>query len=622
FEPVPLAGEPFVDGFPDEWPRSPAAWRAFGAQGARLAVIIGTYERYLYALLEIRGAGVVYDAPGADLLDAASFGDRIWIAFDDAEHEPATPVPQRQFFLAATGPGALLAHRIETREYGRRVAVEEPRIEAAWRAMSDGYRVEVRIPLSMVGSHFGVLADNRTQRGADPVSIGSLRPSDLYASGRLIAAPAELADYLARFEQPGVQLAVGTPAGAVLAQVNALAVPASSGYGSDTLALVYRRFLDRGVRLRAPDVQPGRLAADALQAAATGKPATSVLRSVDERRLIVAAAAPVLDATRERTIGVVQVAQTADRWLLLRDRALTRLLNLTLAVTALTVIASFAFAARLAFRLARLKSASESALTLEGRLMTRFPEVGARDELGDVARSFSALLARLDEHTAYLRTLAGKLAHEIRTPLTIVRSSLENLETEALPESARAYLVRAREGSQRLGGILQAMGAASRVEEAIGSAERVAFDAMPVVRSAVEAYREAFAHRRFRFEGPGAPCRIEGSPELLVQMLDKLVDNAVDFSPPEAEICVRMRRAGAHVQIDVENPGPPLPPDAAQRLFESLWQSRHEGDDRSHFGLGLYIARLIVEFHRGEIYATNLATGVQLRVRIPLLSPL
>src|SRR5205085_11370715 len=135
----------------------------------------------------------------------------------------------------------------------------------------------------------------------------------------------------------------------------------------------------------------------------------------------------------------------------------------------------FALAAWLALRLARLRQASESALTRSG-LVTSFPETDSRDELGDVARGFSTLLQRLNEYTSYLRTLAGKLAHEIRTPLTIVRSSLDNLESEQVPASARAYLTRARQGSERLSAILIAMGAATRVEEAIGSAERVGLD--------------------------------------------------------------------------------------------------------------------------------------------------
>jgi len=278
----------------------------------------------------------------------------------------------------------------------------------------------------------------------------------------------------------------------------------------------------------------------------------------------------------------------------------------------------FAFAAWLALRLARLRRASESALTREG-LVTEFPETLARDELGDVARGFSRLLMRLNEYTSYLRTLAGKLAHEIRTPLTIVRSSLDNLESEQVPAAARVYLERARQGSERLNAILIAMGAATRVEEAISSAERVDFDLVPLIESAVAAYRGAFAARTFRAELPPSTVRLCGAPDLIVQLLDKLIDNAVDFSPAGATLTVRLRADAPAVLLEVENPGPPLPEEVRSRLFESLWQSRPGGDSQPHLGLGLYIVRLIAEFHGGEAWAENLpeGAGVRFSVRLP-----
>jgi two-component system sensor histidine kinase ChvG len=278
----------------------------------------------------------------------------------------------------------------------------------------------------------------------------------------------------------------------------------------------------------------------------------------------------------------------------------------------------FAFAAWLALRLARLRRASESALTRTG-LVTAFPETTSSDELGDVARSFSTLLARLDAYTDYLRTLAGKLAHEIRTPLTIVRSSLENLEAEPAGEAARTYLERARQGSERLNAILLAMGAASRVEEAIGSAERGDFDLVAVLESAVAAYRTAFPGRAFATEMPAGRIMLHGAPDLIVQMLDKLIDNAVDFSPAGDTISVRLRLEAAASIIEVENPGPPLPAHLRGRLFESLWQSRPDGDGRPHFGLGLYVVRLIAEFHGGEATAKSLpgGSGVRVSVRLP-----
>jgi signal transduction histidine kinase len=97
-----------------------------------------------------------------------------------------------------------------------------------------------------------------------------------------------------------------------------------------------------------------------------------------------------------------------------------------------------------------------------------------------------------------------------------------------------------------------------------------------------------------------------GAPDLIVQMLDKLIDNAVDFSADGATISVVLRADPSHAELSVANPGPPLPPETATRLFESLWQSRTEADKRPHFGLGLYIVRLIAEFHGGSAQAANL----------------
>jgi signal transduction histidine kinase len=214
--------------------------------------------------------------------------------------------------------------------------------------------------------------------------------------------------------------------------------------------------------------------------------------------------------------------------------------------------------------------------------------------------------------------LAGKLAHEIRTPNTIIRSSLENLESEPQTDTAKVYIARAREGSERLGAILTAMGAATRVEEAIAHSERQRFDLGALVREAAAAYGTAFPQRKFSCEAPEEAVPMMGAPELIMQLLDKLVDNAVDFSADGATISIVLRADATHAELSVANPGPPLPAETGNRLFESLWQSRVESDKRPHFGLGLYIVRLIAEFHGGTARAENLPgdSGAVFTVRL------
>jgi two-component system sensor histidine kinase ChvG len=579
---VPLVAAPFLDGYGDEWPKSSPFRRLFSDGPRQLALLAGVHERMAYLLIEVRDSHVVWDAPGLDVLDPAGFGDRIWVAFTDAAGA------QHQYLFATAEPGRVYARRIETQDLGRQVAIEEPRIVGGWQLMSGGYRVELRIPLSMLGARLGVLIDERARRGADAMSFGTLDHDSLAPQGRLLIPSPELSNYLGQFIQPGLRLTVLGADHAVLSQVDALAVPTGSSTDRGLLPQLYRRMLER------PD-----------------------------DRKVVQAQAPIAALDRHQTMGSVQIVETAEPSLTLRDKALTQLLDFTLITSALVVILMFTFTAWLSWRLARLQRASETALTREG-LVTTFPDTAAPDELGDVARSFSMLLGRLNEYTGYLRTLAGKLAHEIRTPLTIVRSSLDNLESEPVTPAARTYLERAREGSERLSAILLAMGAATRVEEAIQSAERSHFDLRALVDSAAGAYRTGFPQRQFAAELPAQAVMLVGAPDLILQMLDKLIDNAVDFSPELAMITIRLRADGTEAIIEVDNPGPtlsaPSPADQSHsHLFESLWQSRTGAESRPHFGLGLYIVRLIAEFHGGSAAALNLPddSGARFRVSLP-----
>jgi dedicated sortase system histidine kinase len=600
--PVVLAGAPLIDGHADEWDSNARGMvRVAGPGGDSLRLLAATHERWLYLALLVRDNKWVFDASDMTPLDSSSIGDRVWLAFDDKRGG------QQRLFFSSSGAGTLRARRIETLEYGREEAVEEPRIEAVWQRSRDGWVMEIGIPFSLVGQHIGVLIDDRDRRGAPRASYGTLETSDLRASGRLIAASPDLGEHLRQFSQPGVELTVASSTGAILTRLDAPALPGDYTRMRGFLPRMYRLFLDGGAVPRSVSESGREQASQALtELAARGAPATTLFAGRYENSVIVAAAAPIFSADGKQVLGVIQLAQTADRWLTLRDQALTRLLNLTLFVTLFAVGAAFWFAGRMTLRISRLGAASETALSREGNLARLLPEADSKDELGDLSRSFSSLLVRLDEYTGYLRTLAGKLAHEIRTPLTIIRSSLENLESEPDSSNARVYIARAREGSERLGAILTAMGAATKVEEAIAHSERQPFDLGALVRATVDAYRGAFPTRRFACETPEEAVQMTGAPDLIVQMLDKLIDNAVDFSADGATISVVLRADSTQAELSVANPGPPLPPETATRLFESLWQSRAEADKRPHFGLGLYIVRLIAEFHGGSAQAANL----------------
>jgi signal transduction histidine kinase len=247
----------------------------------------------------------------------------------------------------------------------------------------------------------------------------------------------------------------------------------------------------------------------------------------------------------------------------------------------------------------------------------------AGDEIGDLSRTMSAVLERLRGYNAYLEAMAGRLSHELRTPVAVVRSSLDNLREQQLPEDARKYVERAGEGVGRLARLISRLSESTRLERLLEAAERERFDLAQVVAGCVEGYRAAYAPRAFELARPQAAVWIEGVPDAIAQLLDKLVENAHDFALPDTPIRVVLEPRGrAHV-LAVENAGPPLPEEARAQLFDSMVTMRAPhasapADDAAHLGLGLYIVRLVAEYHGGRVRAANLAGGRGVRFEVEL----
>ena len=352
-------------------------------------------------------------------------------------------------------------------------------------------------------------------------------------------------------------------------------------------------------------------------AALQGTPATRTRHTRDGRAVVMSAAHPIWNG--DQVAGAVVTEETTNSVISVKSAALERLLLLTLAAFAGASVLLMAFATRLSVRIRRLRDEAESAIDARGRITHLAAGSDARDEIGDLSRSFSAVLERLAEHHAYLEAMAGRLSHELRTPIAVVRSSLENLKISR--EDHGLYIERAEQGLARLGRIIERMTEASRLEQSLSAVERSRYDLAAVVRGCVEGYRIAYPQATFALEVPERRVEVEGAPDLAAQLLDKLVENAVDFSRAGAPVRVALEDAAASATLTVSNKGPLLPDKMRTRLFESMISVRDAPAAATpHLGLGLYVARLIAQFHGGTIAASNLASGdgVTLGVRIPL----
>jgi two-component system sensor histidine kinase ChvG len=591
-----LRSPPLLDGYREDWgvAAEPKRLPSPDGYGARLQV--GSTDRYLFLYVEVDEPHFVAEPVNPDL-DKDRF-DRVDVTLEQPDGS------LESYFFATGAPGLIEAQRTVIQNDGGARVATEPRIQAYWLETGGGYHLEARVPLALVGSRLWIEAREASGRKAG-FAVDSAE------GGRLFMATSGLGELLGTFIRAGTRVTVVDTNGLKLGTAGAPGAAGTLGAAGleDDPGTWYRRFVT--VDTSSWPLQttlPDRITGKSVGAALAGRPAAEWLRtSGGAEELMLLAAAPI--AVDGRTRGAVVLEQSGDQLLDLRDRALAHLFNLTLLATALAVLFAFSLATFISVRIGRLRSAADSAVGNDGRIRLEMPESGGADEIGALARAFERLLARLDEHARYLRTLGGKLSHELRTPLTIVRSSLDNLESEGVRGDQRGYLTRAREGTGRLQSILAALGAASRVEESIQQTERVSFDLAELLRTAVAGYRDAFPEARFVLDAPADGCLLSGAPELIAQMLDKLVENAVDFTPPGGTITVRLVRAGSNYELSVENDGPSIPDAMLGRLFESLFEHREGSDNKPHFGLGLYIVRLIAEFHDGRALAANRSDG-------------
>ncbi|MCP5163203.1 MAG: hypothetical protein H6999_05915 [Hahellaceae bacterium] len=320
--------------------------------------------------------------------------------------------------------------------------------------------------------------------------------------------------------------------------------------------------------------------------------------------------------------SVLLAEQTTDEIASLSDQAMVRLISLSFGLVLLIIGVLLGFAALLSWRIRHLRNQIHQAMDRDGRLQARFTPSRSQDELGELSRGFAHLLQEISAYTEYLENFARRLSHEMKTPLAIVRSSLENLALSPQTNSNQTYLDRANEGTFRLGQILHAMSEATRLEKAILQSSLEYFDLRQLVSELADAYQSLDARPHWDICLDKAPMPMTGAPELIAQLLDKLVDNARDFTPEGKQIRLSLQRTASHYVLEIQNEGPLLPEYPAQNIFASFVSLRTQ-QNSGHLGLGLMIAKLVCDFHDGNISAENLPdqSGVCFRVKLPIERP-
>jgi dedicated sortase system histidine kinase len=582
-------GRMVVDGYGDDWnPLAPFAQNLGPASDpGKLSLLLCDDAEWLYLFASVRDAT-------RDRVDAndprASNADHLTLTMQRGDLI-------RRYLIASAAPGHFDALTLGDASDNALPTI----VEGVWQEDGSGYRVELRLPRAQMPDRLGLSAfDSAQPLSASTDTLPLMRMSK------------SMSAQLARIVPEGMRVRVISDEGWVLGAAGKLA-DAANAQGARRRWLegfVYRSLIAPQIS-QAANFAPGlpRLDATEVWQALSGVTATAWHRGNGAGDVVLAAAVP-LKANGE-VHGAVLLERTSATLPLLTNRALLSLGGASLLALILAGGILFAFASVLSLRIRRLRNAAEHAVRAGGRGEVPLPLTNARDELGDLARSFSRLLEESAAYTDYLRTLASKLSHELHTPLAIVKSSLDNLDHQTLPADAQPYLTRARDGAERLGAIVRAMSQASRMERAIAAAEPEDFDLAAVVRGCADSYRPLIAPRRLDADLPCDPVPMHGAPELIAQALDKLIDNARGFAPETGWIRIALTATHDGARIAVANSGPPLPPAMQDRLFDSLVSVRDAGvrGETPHLGFGLFVVRLIAQAHRGSASARNLEDG-------------
>jgi len=209
----------------------------------------------------------------------------------------------------------------------------------------------------------------------------------------------------------------------------------------------------------------------------------------------------------------------------------------------------------------------------DGKIRLDMPESASADEIGAFVARIRAPVGRAQRTYSVFTYLGREVVARTAHAADHRAFSLDNLESEGLREDQRHYVTRAREGTSACNPS-EWLGAAARVEESIKQAERVNFDLRDLLSSAIAAYRDGFPQAHIELETPADPCAMRGAPDLLVQLLDKLIENARRFLSFHRYDHRALGTGAKQLRAAGTDDGPPIPQALLGRLFESLFEQR------------------------------------------------
>jgi signal transduction histidine kinase len=227
----------------------------------------------------------------------------------------------------------------------------------------------------------------------------------------------------------------------------------------------------------------------------------------------------------------------------------------------------------------------------------------SRDEVGELARAFNSMAAELEHVDRMRRDLVANASHELRTPIGALHAKLENVVDGIEPADGEVHQDLLRQ-VERLGDLVRQLLDLSKLESGTVPLESSAVATRDLLQRVADDWRAQASGRgvRLEVEVERAPLVIHVDEQRMRQLLGNLVANAIRHSPDGGEVVLRASARDGYARVEVQDDGPGIPPGEAERVFERFYRSdRARSADDGGSGLGLSIARWIVELHGGSI---------------------
>lgn len=377
---------------------------------------------------------------------------------------------------------------------------------------------------------------------------------------------------------------------------------------------------------------------DVVKSAMHNEMATQVWRS-PKGGLTLAAAVPV--QRYKNTLGAVMMTRSdsaIDKAIVSVRIDILKIFGITLMIT---VMLSLYLARAIARPIRLLALAAEGLRHGQMRLIgmagmasllnrDAIPDMTDRkDEIGDLSGALRDLTAALAQRIGAIENFAADVAHEIKNPLTSLRSAVETAERISDPVGKEKLMHVIRDDVDRLDRLITDIASASRLDAELSRDQAVRVDLGRILEALVDFYHQPGHEQAMR-----APVTMVSSPERLivtgvelrlVQVLQNLIENALSFSPLDRPVTLQAQRDGNCAILSVSDNGPGIPDNKIEAIFERFYSERPRDEKfGTHSGLGLSISRQIIEAHRGTIWAENIKNaaganvGARFNVRLPL----